>query len=146
MKTLIRQFSLAMLFALISGAALAEELPYKEGPVVDITSIRTKDGKFLDYWNFLSTQWKKEMDEAKKRGLVVSYNVYTALPRTPEDPDLFLVVTYANMAAFDGLDEKMSAIDAAIWGSLKEAAQKQSDRGAIRTVIGDQIMRELMFK
>ncbi|HTT01330.1 MAG TPA: hypothetical protein VMG11_04515 [Steroidobacteraceae bacterium] len=146
MKKLLGRVLCAVAVMTISGAVLAQGLPFKEGPVVDVTAIRTKDGKFLDYWNFLSTSWRREMEEAKKKGLVLSYTVYGATPRSPNDPDLYLVVTYANYAALDGLDEKMLTIDNGIFGSMKQGAEAQAERGAIRTVLGDEIIRELQFK
>jgi len=146
MKTLLGRVLCSLAVMLICGTVLAQGLPFKQGPVVDVTAIRTKDGKFFEYWNFLSTSWRREMEEAKKQGIVLAYTVYGATPRNPNDPDLYLVVTYANMAALDTLDEKMLAIDNGIFGSMKQGEQAQAERGAIRTVLGDEIIRELQFK
>jgi hypothetical protein len=85
------------------------------------------------------------MDEAKKEGLIVSYTIFSATPKNPNEPDLYLVTEYANMAALDGLDAKMSAIDAKIFGSLKQAGAKSAERESIRTVLGSEIIRELKF-
>ena len=126
---------------------LADDVPYKEGHVLDVASIKIKQGKFTEYWNFLQTTWRQEMEEAKKQGLIVSYAVYEATAHNPSEPDLFLVTEYANMAAFDGLDAKMTAIDKKLaGGSVKAAEQAQSDRDQIRTVLGDELIRELQFK
>ena len=50
------------------------------------------------------------MDEAKKQGIIVSYSVYETSPRSADDPNLYLMVTYKNMAALDGLDDRMEGI------------------------------------
>ena len=52
------------------------------------------------------------------KGLTVSYSVYSASPKSPNEPDLYLLVEYKNMAALDGLDAKMNAISAKVFGSV----------------------------
>ncbi|HXQ31093.1 MAG TPA: hypothetical protein VN790_03865 [Steroidobacteraceae bacterium] len=130
-----------------AGPVLADDLPFKEGPVTDVTSVRTKPGKFFEYWAFLAKDFKADMDEAKKQGLVVSYSVQAAIPRSPHDPDLYLVVTYPNMAAFDTLNEKMNAIAKKLRATSPQQEDKASgDRESLREILGDQIIRELQFK
>jgi len=137
---------LGTLGLLVFGLCVADELPYKEGTVTQVSRIKIKEGHFLDYWTFLSTSWRQEMEEAKKEGIVVSYTIFEAYARTPQEPDLYLVIEYPNLAALDNIDEKMSAIDKKIWGSLKQASQSDADRDAIRTVLGGELIRELHFK
>ena len=149
MLTIIKRLRMAllgMLGILAFGLCVADELPYKEGTVTQVSSIKIKEGRFLDYWTFLSTSWRQEMEEAKKQGIVVSYTIFEAYAKTPHEPDLYLVVEYPNLAALDNIDEKMSAIDKKIWGSLKQASQSDADRDAIRTVLGAELIRELRFK
>jgi hypothetical protein len=146
MKNVLKALLVGCVGVACGGLAAADELPYKEGPVAVVTGIKIKEGKFFDYWNFLNTSWRQENEEAKKEGLVVSYKIFGAQPKTPADPDLYLVITYANYAAMDGLDEKLAVIDKKIWGTLKEAAKSDADRESIRTVLGSEVIRELDFK
>jgi hypothetical protein len=132
---------------ILTAGAQSQELPYTEGPVADVTPIRVQDGRFFDYWNWLETHWKPTMEEAKKQGLVLTYSVYEATPRTPEEPNLYLIVTYPNYAALDGLDAKMNAIDKQLFSLTPQKADQQSgQRNVMRTVLGDEILRELKFK
>jgi hypothetical protein len=146
MWTLMKRVQIGLLGALACGLCVGDELPYKEGTVTQVSSIKIKEGHFLDYWTFLSTSWRQEMEAAKKQGIVVSYTIFQANPKTPQEPDLYLVVEYPNLAALDGIDEKMGAIDKKIWGSLKQASQSDSGRDSIRTVLGSELVRELKFK
>jgi hypothetical protein len=146
MLSLAKRMQIGLLGMLVFGGCIADELPYKEGTVTQVSSIRTKEGHFLDYWTFLSTTWRQEMEEAKKQGIVVSYGIYESYPKTPQEPDLYLVVEYPNLAALDGIDEKMGAIDKKVWGSLKQANQSDAERDAIRTVLGTELIRQLHFK
>ncbi|MEA3151353.1 MAG: hypothetical protein QOD56_2292 [Gammaproteobacteria bacterium] len=145
-KNILKALLVGCVGIVCGSLAAADELPYKEGPVAMVTSIKIKEGKFFDYWAFLSTSWRQENEEAKKQGLVLSYTIYGAQPKTPSDPDLYLVVMYANFAALDGLDEKMALIDKKIWGSLKDAAKSDADRESIRTILGTEVIREMDFK
>jgi hypothetical protein len=138
--------ALAAAAALAPAALLADENSPKEGHVLNVAAIKIKYGRFDDYWAFLRTTWRQEMEEAKKAGIIVNYAVYGAQAHNPSEPDLYLVIEYANMAALDGLDEKMEAIDKKIMGSTKASNQAAVDRESMRMVMGEENIRELQFK
>jgi hypothetical protein len=136
-------------FAILSCTgvtALADDHAYTEGPVVNVAKIRTVDGKFDDYMRWLGTTWKQEQEAAKKAGYIISYQVLAVEPRTLDDPDLLLVVTYKNWAALDGSLEKGDAISKQIEGSVAAASQSQYERAKIRRVLGSQTMQTLQLK
>src|SRR5690242_4222913 len=93
-----------------SGAVAAQEHVYSEGQVVEVTSVKVKDGQFENYMKFLDGPYKASMEAAKKAGLVTDYGVYGAQAHNPQEADLYLVVFYPNMAVFDGMQAKMDAI------------------------------------
>jgi hypothetical protein len=128
-------------------AALADdEKTYEEGVVVDVSSIRTKPGMFDAYMKWLSTTYKANMEEEKKAGLIIDYAIYTALPHGPNDPDLYLVTTYKNFAAMDGLEDKLEPIYKKVWASRAAASKAEIDREAMRQVLGDEIIRQVKLK
>jgi len=126
--------------------ALADDHPYTEGAVVNVSRIRTVDGKFDDYMKWLATTWKQEQEAAQKAGYIVSYEVLGVEPRTPDDADLLLVVTYKNWAALDGAIAKADVIAKQIEGSVAAANQAQADRAKIRRVLGSSTMQVLELK
>jgi hypothetical protein len=132
--------------AFTSVSAVADDHAYTEGPVMNVSSIRTVDGKFDAYMNWLGTTWKAEQEAAKTAGYLVSYQVITVEPRGPDDPDLFLVLTYKNWAALDGALAKGDAISKQFEGSVAAANQAQSDRAKIRRVLGSSTMQVLDLK
>ena len=145
MNRILVQLSTALVFAVVSVAAIAQEsLPYKDGVVVVVTSVRTQPGKFNDYFRYLSGPYSQMMDEAKKQGLLTDYSFYGAVPQSPEDADLYIVETYPNMAVFDTMTEKMTAIGNKVFGSLKQADQADANREEIRKILGTQMIRELV--
>jgi len=130
----------------LAGGAVAADRSYKEGPVTVVSSIRTTPGHFDDYMAWLAGPWKQVAEAEKAAGLIVSYSVYTTTPRGPNDPDIYLLRTYKNMAALDDLLAKSDAIDEKIMGNQTQQNQATIDRGKLRTVIGSEMIREALLK
>jgi hypothetical protein len=145
-KTTLAACATFAALALTSVTALADDHAFTEGPVVNVARIRTVDGKFDEYMKWIDTTWKQEQELAKKAGDVLSYQVLSVEPRTPEDPDLLLVVTFKNWAALDGAIAKGDAIAKQIEGSVQAASQSQTGRAKIRTVLGSSTMQQLILK
>jgi hypothetical protein len=133
-------------FALSSMAALADDHAYTEGPVVNVTAVRTEPGQFDAYMKYLDTAFKASMEAAKKTGDVISYRVVTVEPRGENDPDLYLVINYKNWATQDGSTAKADAISKQIEGSLEAANKSMVDRGKIRRILGSWTGQELDLK
>jgi hypothetical protein len=134
------------LLAFSSFAVLADDHAYTEGAVVNVSRIRTVDGKFDDYVKWLDTIWKAEQEAGKKAGDVIGYEILQVEPRTPDDPDLLLVVRYKNWASLDGALAKGDAISKQIEGSVAAANKAQADRASIRRVLGSSTMQVLNLK
>jgi hypothetical protein len=132
--------------AALTTSAWADGRDYNDGPVVNVSAIRTADGHFDDYMHWLGTGWKQQQEAAKKAGLILSYDVLVVESRTPQDPDIFLVVRYKNWAALDNLGGKMDTISSKLSGSVEKANQEEADRGKIRTVLGSQTMQVAELK
>jgi hypothetical protein len=119
---------------------------YTEGPVSEVTSIRTKPGMFDAYMKWMDTTGKQLREEEKKAGLIVDYAVYATRPRSPGDPDIYVVITYKNLAAMDGFEDRVEPITKKIW-STRDAANKAAvDRESLREILGSQIIRQLNLK
>jgi hypothetical protein len=103
MNTTLRVAACAALLSLSMGSAavLAEDHAYTEGPIVNVGWVRTADGKFDEYVKWLDAVWKPMQEAAIKNGDVLSYRVLTVETRTPDEPDIYLEVTYKNWAALD---------------------------------------------
>src|SRR5450755_4354562 len=127
-------------------SAIADEHAFTEGQVVNVAAIRTEYGRFDDYMKYLDTTWKAEQEAAKKAGYIISYKVVTVEPRSADDPDIYLVITYKNWAALDGATAKGDAIAKQVEGSLSASNQGATDRGKIRRVLGSFTGQELDLK
>ena len=147
MKTRLLGVLGAMLLTLPFASVAADDgYSYTEGSVSDVTSVRTKPGMFDTYMKFLSETFKPMMEEQKKAGVILSYAVYAGSPKTPNDPDLYLVVEYKNMAALDDLNAKTDPISKKYFATLAAANKAAADRESVRQILGNELIRELKLK
>jgi hypothetical protein len=130
----------------LTTTAYADGRDYNDGPVVNVSSIRTVDGHFDDYMHWLATTYKKQQEAAKKAGLITGYRVFVIEARGPNDPDILLVTEYKNWAALDHLGSKFDAVSAEVEGSVEKANQSEVDRAKIRTVLGSRTQQEALLK
>lgn len=138
---------LLALVSVIGSTAFAQERAYTEGPVTVVTSVRVAVGQDDKYMAWLRMGWKASMEAQKEAGIILSYSVQAIMPRSPDDPNLYLVVTYPNMASFDGLDERTEPLAAKATGMNREQAeQAMAERGSLRTILGSQLMRARVLK
>ncbi|HWY94844.1 MAG TPA: hypothetical protein VNX69_06625 [Steroidobacteraceae bacterium] len=136
----------ALSMSAISSALADDSKAYTEGTVVEVTSIRTKPGMFDAYMKWLDTTGKQLREDEKKAGLILDYAVYQALPRSPHDPDIYLVITYKNMAALDGLSDRVEPLQRKIWATREAGAKAAADRESMREILGTELMRKLELK
>ena len=132
--------------SLSTTVALADGKDYSDGPVINVSSIRTVDGHFDEYMHWLATTYKKQQEAAKKAGLITGYRVIVIEARTPSDPDILLVTEFKNWAALDGLGSKFDKVSAEVEGSVEAAAKSEADRAKIRTVLGSRTSQEAILK
>jgi hypothetical protein len=119
---------------------------YTEGPVSEVTSIRTKPGMFDAYMKWLDTTGKQLREDEKKAGLIVDYAVYSVQPRSPHDPDLYMIVTYKNMAALDGLSDRVEPLMKKVYASRDASNKAAIDRESMREILGTELVQQLNLK
>jgi hypothetical protein len=132
--------------ALTSLAAVADEHPFTEGQVVQVSAVRTEYGHFDDYMKFLDSTWKATQEAAKKAGYITGYKVITVEARGENDPDIYLVVYFKNWAALDGATAKGDAVAKEVVGSVAAANAGAVERGKIRRILGSWTGQQLDLK
>jgi len=140
--------ALAGLSALIavSSVSLAADRPYAEGTVTVVSSLRTMPGMHDAYLRYLATTYRANMEAAKKEGIILGYSVYETSPRSPDDPNIYLTVTYKNLAAMDGLDDRMEPIMQRSFGDDAARSAAAIDREKMRRPLGTEMVREVVFR
>src|ERR1700746_2815286 len=97
-KTIVLSMCLAI-SALSLDARAQDVRQYTDGPVVRLDYIQVEYGHFEEYVDWLKSTWKPTMEAMKKAGLIIDYKVVRATPKTPDQPNIVLMITFKNMAA-----------------------------------------------
>ncbi len=139
------------LFAAAGGAAMAQE-HYTEGPVWSVTLMRTNDGQFDNYMEFLRANWLPNMAEGKKQGLILDYKVFVADLNDPNGWNVGLAVlnsSFGKALDYNADDEKKW--DAITAKTMKTADKDKQDemskpRFSMRTFVRTYVSREVTLK
>ncbi len=134
----------------VQGARLQHERGYADGPVTEVAYIRIEYGHFEEYVTWLNSTWKPTMEAARQAGLIVAYKVCRASPRSPDQPNLLLMITYKDMAAFAGdIGDKAADLEAVaerVIGSIEVQNEARAFRNEYRKVLGTELIRELILR
>jgi len=145
MKLLIASLLAATAWA--AAPALAQdERPYDNGPVWVLSNIQTKTGHFDDYMRYVATSWKAKQEDSRKRGWILGYKVLTAVDARDNEPDIYLMVEYKNMAAMDVSLDEVDAQTKKLEGSVVASNRAFGERDKLRALRGSIVTRELIFK
>ena len=139
-KRLLVAGAAAVSLMTLASSAFADGRNWNDGPVINVAAIRTLDGHFDDYMQWLATTWKKQEEAAKKAGVIISYDVLVVEAHSPNDPDIYLVTRFKNWAALDKLGSRLDQVSTEVEGSVEKANQNSAGRSKIRTVLGSQTM------
>jgi len=131
--------------------ALAQnDRQYTAGPVTEVDYIQVEYGHFPEYIDWLNSTWKPTMEALKKAGVIIGYKVFQASPKSPDQPNIFLMLTFKNMAAYAGdIGDKgieLEYVARKVIGSTEYQNKKRVERTAYRKVLGSELIRELVLK
>jgi hypothetical protein len=131
-------------------AHATNERGYTYGPVTEVDYIHVEYGHFDEYMAWVTSTWVPTMEAAKKAGLIIDYKVFQASPKSPDDPNMYLEITFKNMAAYAGdIGDGAGAFEAVTEKVICSSAcqdQARVHRNEIRKVLGTEVTRELIFK
>jgi hypothetical protein len=131
----------------LSLAARAQDVrQYADGPVTELDYMRVEYGHFEEYIDWLTSTWKPTMEAAKKAGLIIDYKAVRATPKTPDQPNIFLMITYKNMSAALDKGVELEEVAKKVIGSTEVQNKARVDRNQYRTVLGTEYVREIILK
>ena len=144
-KTIILSMCLAT-SSLALGARAQDERAYTEGPVTEVDYIQVEYGHFEEYIDWLNSTWKPTMEATKKAGLIIDYKVFRLTPRSPDQPNMILAITYKNAAAALDKGVELEAVAKKVICSTECQDKARVGRNEYRKVLGSEYIRELILK
>ena len=128
------------------NARAQDERQYTEGPVTEEDYVQVEYGHFEEYIDWLNLTWKPTMEAMKKAGLIIDYKVFRLTPKSADQPNIVLWITYKNgMAAFDQGAE-LEDVAKQVIGSTEFQNKARVHRNDYRKVLGTEYIRELILK
>jgi hypothetical protein len=114
--------------ALTLAPAAHAQVPYSEGTVQRIVHVHILPGHGTAFYADFKANVIPLLEAEKSAGLIVSYRTFlNQTANGPEDWDFGYSIVYANMAAFDGLSDKIYGLRMKQYGD-QTAEQKVLDK------------------
>ena len=143
-KTMI--LSLCLAASSLSLNARAQDVrQYSEGPVTEVDYIQVEYGHFEEYIDWLNSTWKPTMEAFKKAGLIIDYKVFRFTPKSPDQPNISLWITYKNGAAALDNGVELEEVAKKVIGSTEFQNKARVGRNEYRKVLGTEYVRELIL-
>ena len=119
---------------------------YTEGSVTSVTYVRVEYGHFEEYIDWLNSTWKPTMEGLKKAGLIIDYKALRLTPKTPDQPNIILWITFKNGAAALDKGAELEDVAKKVIGSTEFQNKARAFRNEYRKVLGTELIRELILK
>jgi hypothetical protein len=132
--------------ALSLNARAQDERQYSDGPVTEVDYIDVAYGHFEEYIDWLNSTWKPTMEATKKAGLIIDYKVFRLTPKSPDQPNIILWITFKNAAAALDKGVELEAVAKKVICSTECQNKARVARSEYRKVLGIEYIRELILK
>ena len=119
---------------------------YTEGPVTEVAYIQVEYGHFEEYIDWLNSTWKPTMEATKKARLIIDYKVFKLTPKSTDQPNVILWITYKNGAAALDNGVELEEVAKKVIGSTEVQNKARVGRNDYRKVLGNEYVRELILK
>src|SRR5246127_2120691 len=140
-------FSVCLAVSSLSLNARAEDVrQYTDGPVTEVDYIHVEYGHFEEYIDWLNSTWKPTMEAMKNAGLIIDYKVFRLNPKSPDQPNIYLWITFKDAAAALDKGAELEAVARKVICSTECQNKARVARSEYRKVLGTELIRELVLK
>jgi hypothetical protein len=144
----IKVLAVALGVALVAlGLSLYAQVsrPYHPGTVWQIQFIHVKPGMDSAYKEWLASDWKREQEAFKAKGLILDYKVLETEDHSPNDFNLMLMTQAKDLASLEANEDKFDAVAQQVSGSDEQQRQGYKNREAMRDPLATRIAREVVL-
>ncbi len=136
----------APLSLLLASPAAAQNSPFDYGDLTEVTGIDILDGGGMEYATYLANDWRKTQEFAKSQGWISDYKVYSNIHARDGEPELYLLVTYANMPDAAEAMKREEAYRAWAKKNDTQLNAESGNRSKFRKVMSTVLLGEMKFK
>ena len=144
-KTIILSMCLAA-SSLWLAARAQDVRHYSEGPVTEVDYIQVQYGHFEEYIDWLNSTWKPTMEAFKKAGLIIDYKVLKLTPKSADQPNVSLCITFKNGAAALDKGVDLEEVAKKVIGSTEVQNKARVGRNEYRRFLGTEYVREIILE
>lgn len=147
MKQVIRVAVAVFGFSLVALATVKAQVPYNEGPIERVVLLKIVPGHFSAFMTDMKTNveplWKSE----KAAGLIQDYQIFlNTTSAGPEDWDIGYSLVYKNMAALDGLPDKVYELRMKQYGDQTAEQKVIEKRVENAHLVSSMLLRDITLK
>jgi hypothetical protein len=147
MKPAVRLAGALLLAFVVSTITARAQVPYNQGPVTRVVLLSIipghSDALFADLKKNIVPLWEAE----KSAGLILDYSLFLNQTSSgPNDWDVGYTLTYKNMAALDGLPDKVYGLRMKQYGSKEDEQKVIEKRVENAKVVTSNLVRDITLK
>lgn len=140
-------FAVALATAsLLVTPSLAQRSTSEPGDYTSVSMIKILPGQFENYMDFLSDQWKKQNEFARKKGYITSYHVLSAVDPRADEPDLFLVIEFKDWPTNAESKRRQDEFVAMMKMDEHQMDSASAARSPMRKQMGSMTLQEVILK
>ncbi|QNI33455.1 hypothetical protein H7849_05765 [Alloacidobacterium dinghuense] len=147
MKKVILSAVAVLCFSLAALSTAPAQVPYTEGEVTRVVLIHVLPGHFNAFMEDVKKNVIPIWESEKSSGLIQGYSTFLNTTSSgPDDWDFGFTLTYKNMAALDGLADKVYDLRMKQYGD-KSAEQKVIDKRVENArVVSSMLLRDITLR
>jgi hypothetical protein len=147
MKQAIRLAGTVLCFSLFAMSMATAQVKYNEGPVERVVLIDILPGHFDAFMDDLKTNIVPIWQSEKEAGLIQDYQMFlNQTGNGPDDWDFGFAITYKNMAALDGLADKVYGIRMKQYGDHTAEKKVIDKRVENAKVVSSMLLRDITLR
>jgi hypothetical protein len=147
MKQAIRIAVAVFCFSLVAFAATEAQVKYNEGPVERIVLLKVVPGHFNAFMDDLKANIVPIWDSEKNAGLIQGYQIFLNTTTSgPDDWDIGYSLVYKDMAALDGLPDKVYDIRMKKYGDQSNEQKVIDKRVENVRVVSSSLIRDVTLR
>ena len=137
--------ALAALVSFGAMSAQAQSVPrtYQKGPVTLVQQFQIAPGKLNVFMRDYTTNLRAGYEYGKKNGGILAYGVGTTIARRAGEPNLFVTITFKDLASYDRSYEAADKAAIAVYGSLDKASEAAAKRAEYATQVGARLIQQM---